>query len=146
MIKGVLAKDHRPYIEVVVGWKQVVQVLPVLIDTGFNGELKIPERTARELGLKITHITAVLLADETGKKVPASLAHISLEGTRKMVNVIVAASIPTIGTKLLNDFSYKLAVNFVSKEVGLYTEINNKNVDDVMEDIRKEVKDNLGDE
>ena len=146
MIKGVLAKDHRPYIKVIIGWKQVVQVLPVLIDTGFNGELKIPERTVRELGLEITHITAVLLADETGKEVPASLAHISLESTRKMVNVIVAASIPTIGTKLLNDFGYKLAVNFVSREVVLDTEINNEDVDDVMEDIRKEVKDNLGDE
>jgi len=119
MIKGVLAKDHRPYVDIVIGWEQGVQRLAVLVDTGFNGELKVPRETVRDLGLEITHVIAVLRADGTRVKLPAGLAYVSLENITKEINVIIAGSIPTIGTKLLNNFGYKLTIGFTSREVLL---------------------------
>ena len=120
MIRGALAGDHRPYIRIVIAWTQGVQELLVLIDTGFNGELKIPEKMVKELGLTITHIQDVLLANETTSiQVPSSLAFVSLEDVAKEVNVLITGKTPTIGTKLLREFGYKLTVDFKTREVFL---------------------------
>ena len=119
MIQGRLAGDDRPYVKIVIGWRQGVQELLVLVDTGFNGELKMPEKTMSELGLTVTHVTSVMLADGTGKNMPASLAFVSLEDAMQEVNVIISESIPTIGVKLLKEFRYKLTVDFNSRTVFL---------------------------
>lgn len=107
MIRGTI-HNNRPFISLIVGWRFGVQETVALVDTGFTGELKISPEKALELGLQITHAEPVTLADEKTVYMRASLAVVSMEGIRNVVNVLVSQGTPIIGVGLLRRFGYAL--------------------------------------
>ncbi len=107
MIRGTI-HNNRPFISLIVGWRLGVQETVALVDTGFTGELKISPQKALELGLQITHAEPVTLADEKTVTMPASLALVSMEGVRNVVNVLVSQGTTIIGVGLLRRFGYAL--------------------------------------
>lgn len=107
MIKGAIY-NNRPLISLIVGWRLGVQETVALVDTGFTGELKISPEKALELGLQITHAEPVTLADEKTVYMQASLALVSMEGVRNVVNVLVSQGTTIIGVGLLRRFCYAL--------------------------------------
>lgn len=112
MIQGVI-HNNKPLISVIVGWRYGVQEIVALVDTGFTGELKLSPQTASELGLDITHTEPVTLADDKTTNMEASIAVVSMEGTPKMVSVLIAPGmLPIVGVELLRRFSYVLSMNF----------------------------------
>lgn len=112
MIQGVL-HNNRPLIPLVIGWKQNIQDILVLIDTGFTGELKISLKRAKELGLNITHAEKVSLADDRQINMEASIALVSMEKTVNTVNVLISnGELPIIGVGLLKRFGYTLKIDF----------------------------------
>lgn len=119
MIEGLVGKENRPLIPLVVGWNRGVQEITAMVDTGFSGELKIPPKMIDELGLEITHAQAVLLADGTGTTMRASLAFVAMEGETKEVNVLISEGRAVIGGGLLKLFGYKLIVDYKKASVAL---------------------------
>lgn len=111
MIRGIV-HQNRPFISIIVGWRLGVQEIVALVDTGFTGELKIPQEKISELGLILTHTEPVRLADESLVNMPASLALVSIEGAVNMVNVLISKGMPVIGVGLLKRFGYALNINF----------------------------------
>ena len=122
MMKGVLRKDNRPVVPLVVGWDRGIQEIVALVDTGFNGELKMPPKMVDELGLRITHVQPVLLANDSIAQSAASLAFVNLEGITEEVNVLIAEGLAAIGVGLLKRFGYKLIVDFKYNSVVLERE------------------------
>ena len=107
MIRGTI-HNNRPFISLIAGWRLGVQETVALVDTGFTGELKISPEKALELGLQITHAEPVTLADEKTVYMQASLALVSMEGVRNVVNVLVSKGTTIIGVGLLRRFGYAL--------------------------------------
>lgn len=119
MISGVLGKANRPLIPLVVGWNRGVQEMVALIDTGFSGELKIPPKMIDELGLEVTHVEQVLLANGEHAYMQASLAFVAMEGATQEVNVLISEGPAVIGGGLLKLFGYKLIVDYKGDSVVL---------------------------
>jgi len=119
MIQGLIGKENRPLIPLVVGWNRGVQEIPALVDTGFSGELKMPSKMIDELGLEITHAQAVLLADGTSATMRASLAFVAMEGITHEVTALISNGPAVIGGALLRRFGYKLIVDYKEDSVAL---------------------------
>lgn len=111
MLRGIIHKN-QPLITLTIGWHLGVQEIVALVDTGFTGELKIPPNKVSELGLQITHTEPICLANEKIVNMQASIAAVSMEGTVKVVNVLVSDGIPIIGVGLLKRFDYALLADF----------------------------------
>lgn len=119
MIRGVI-HENQPLIPIVVAWKESVQELVALLDTGFTGELKVSPATATELGLKISHAEPVGLADEQVITMPAALAQVAMEGQAETVDVLIGEGQPVVGVGLLKRFEYHLTVDFPRDELTLW--------------------------
>ncbi len=111
--------NNRPLIALTVAWKSSVQRLVVLIDTGFTGELKLSEETAKELGLEVTHTESVQLGNGESKFMPASLALVDMEGTSRLVDVLINPGDTIVGVGLFKKFKYKLTVDFRINSLSL---------------------------
>lgn len=111
MVRGVVYQN-KPLVSLVVGWRQSVQEIVALVDTGFTGELKIPPKKVVELGLEITHTEPVSLANEEIAHWGAALAAVSMEGIEHVVDVLVGRGIPLVGVGLLKRFGYSLHIDF----------------------------------
>lgn len=119
MIQGILREDGRPAIPLIIGWSLGVQEIVAIVDTGSNGEIKVPPKMVNELGLVITHVQGVLLANETMAEAPAALAFVVMEGVTEEVNVLVTQGMPVIGAGLLKRFGFKLTIDFKGNTVLL---------------------------
>jgi len=119
MIKGVVGKEIQPVVPLVVGWNRGVQEITAMVDTGFSGELKVPPKMVEELGLTVTHVQPVLLANGTSATMRASLAFVVMDGDTKEVNVLIAEGRAVLGGGLLKMFGYKLMVDYKNGSVML---------------------------
>ncbi len=111
MVKGIVRKN-RPLINLVVGWGLKAKEVAVLVDTGFTGELKLSPKEVLDLGLEMTHMESITLANEKTVNMFAGLASVSMEGIKNNVNVLVSGGMPTIGVGLLKRFGYNLNIDF----------------------------------
>lgn len=112
MIQGFF-NNNRPAIFIVVASsKGGVQEIPVLVDTGFTGELKIGPNKALELGLKISHTEPITMGDGRTSGMGASLARVSMEGIANTANVLIGEGKDVIGVGLLKGFGYTLNADF----------------------------------
>lgn len=119
MIRGLVGKEIQPAIPLMVGWNRGVQEITAMVDTGFSGELKIPPKMITELGLEITHVQPVLLANGTSATMQASVAFVAMEGDTKEVSVLISEGRAVIGGGLLKMFGYKLIVDYKNGSVTL---------------------------
>lgn len=118
MVSGEII-NNRPLVAVTVAWKASVQRLVVLIDTGFTGELKLSEDVAKDLGLEITHTESVQLGNGKNEFMPASLALVDLEGTSKLVEVLISPGDTVAGVGLFKKFKYRMTMDFHLKTLQL---------------------------
>jgi clan AA aspartic protease len=74
-----------------------------VIDTGFQGDLCLPEAAVVALGLTFAQELDTSLADDSIRQVDVYLATIEWEGTTRDVEVLAMGRRPLLGTKLLAD-------------------------------------------
>ena len=77
------------------------QTLRVVLDTGFNGQVSLPERYVRQLGIRINrHIVGQPATGET-IRIPAGRATVIWQGRRRLVEVLQLDSDPLLGMEFL---------------------------------------------
>ena len=75
--------------------------LRIVLDTGFTGQLALPERYVRQLGLILNRDSRVTPATGQSVPVPAGSALIMWQGRPKPVRVVQAGTHPLLGMRLL---------------------------------------------
>lgn len=103
--------ENAPWIKVIVAWGQAVQAPPVILDTGFTGDLQVTPKIAQELGLQVTGVTKTKIANGTIVNVPVALAFAAMEGAINRIEVLISNSPPLAGISFLSKFSYKAIVD-----------------------------------
>ena len=121
MIKGeFVGKSYNvPLVKVLVAWGQAIQTPFFILDTGFTGDLQVTPQISEELGLEVTGVTNVGIANGQIVAVPTALAIASMEGKKDYINVLISNSSPLAGINLLSKFSYKAIVDCKNKTVAL---------------------------
>ena len=119
MIRGAIITNNRPAIIVNIGWKEMVQQVVAIIDTGFTGELKIPPESMRDFNVFPTHTERIELANKSIVPMPACLLEVSLEGEVKTVEAVVDEGDILIGVGLLKKFGYILKIDFKHRNIEL---------------------------
>ena len=118
MVKGVFT-ENMPLIPVLVAWGQSVQAPFVILDTGFTGDLQVTPEIAKELGLKVTSVQNVRIANGQVVEVPTALAIAVMEGAMNYIDVLISDSMPLAGISFLSKFNYKAIVDCKYKTVDL---------------------------
>ena len=120
MIKGGFYKNS-PYIQVIVAWGRAVQAPFFILDTGFTGDLMATPRIATELGLIVTGVENIQIADGSIVRIPTALALASMEGKSNLVTVLIQNSTPLAGISLFTKFGYKAIVDCKHITVELHS-------------------------
>jgi len=118
MLKGVFVKN-TPFIGVTIAWNQAVQNPAFILDTGFTGDLQVTPNIAKELGLTVTAVTPVTIADGKTVQMQTALAIAAMEGATNLVTVQISNSMPLAGIGLLTKFNYKTTVDCKYRAVTL---------------------------
>ncbi len=118
MIIGKLA-DNRPYIVIPIRWGNKVQEIVALIDTGFDGDVRLPSEYKNELGLIFDHIERFQFADSSEKDIPASIAYSELNGATNSLDIAILDGTPMIGMGFLKKFQTILSINLKQNTVEL---------------------------
>lgn len=118
MIRGHIIKN-RPFIGLTVAWKESVQDVVVLIDTGFTGEIKITKEVATDLNLEVTGVTNVQLGDRQEAIMATALALVSISGVSRVVTVLIGEGDVLVGMGLLKKFNCLLTLNFANNTLQI---------------------------
>jgi clan AA aspartic protease len=110
--------DRKPKIELtVIGLDNKIKV-PALIDTGFDGTLMLSLPSALEIGLRLSNMVQVELADGSIKNEFVFEAKATLDGATIPVDVLLTSSDENlVGTALLQNRS--LMIDFKSQVITL---------------------------
>jgi len=110
MITGVFL-DNVPYIQVTLAWGSFVKNYWFTLDTGFTGDLHLPIRFSKELGLTPSSMVPVTIANGQTIQVPHALAIATMEGVVNYVQVGISEGSPLAGINFLMKFGYRAIVN-----------------------------------
>ncbi len=114
MIEGVVTEDGVPAIEVEVGGQR----WQAIIDTGFNGELELPERLRWHVGAQFVGRAALLLAANQRIEEDVYLVDFPFDGrTVRVQATFVDGDEILIGTRMLRD--HRLGIDFPARTVVL---------------------------
>ena len=116
MIVGIITADGVPTIEVDVGGQR----WQAIIDTGFNGELELPERLRSHVDARFVGRATSLLAAHQQVEEDVFLVSFPFDG--RMVRVqatFVDGDEILIGTRMLRD--YRLQIDFPVRSVAIET-------------------------
>ena len=75
--------------------------LEFVIDTGFTGELTLPQPAVSALGLPFVYDQAITLANDSDVEIPVHQATIVWQGSERFVHVLATGNRPLLGTALL---------------------------------------------
>ena len=99
-------EEGKPKIELTVLGLDDKITVPALIDTGFNGALMLSLPAALQIGLRLSNILPVELADGSIKKEFVFEAKVMLDGETLPVDILLTSSEESLlGTALLRDRS-----------------------------------------
>ena len=114
VMRGIVSADGTPTITLTVAG----QDWPAIIDTGFNGDLELPERLRKALQARYAgRVTSTLAGGQTIEE-DIYLVAFPFDGRTLLTEVtFVSGSQILIGTHLLRD--YRLQIDFVSQRVLL---------------------------
>ena len=103
--------DSKPKIELtVIGLDDKIKV-PALIDTGFDGALMLSLPAALQIGLRLSNMVQVELADGSIKKEFVFEAKVIFDGETRPVEILLTSSDENLlGTALLRD--QRLTIDF----------------------------------
>lgn len=118
MTKGDL-KDNRPYITISITWGGRVQDIPALIDTGFDGDVRVSREEAKYLNLITEHVQVLGFADGSTKDVPGSVGYVEFNNMINVVNITILDGGSTIGMGFLKKFNAILTINLKQKCVTI---------------------------
>lgn len=121
MVTGIIS-GRMPLVQITVGYGLAVQEPLAILDTGFTGDLQIPEEIAKELDLEPIGVASVKMADGNDIELATAMAVVSMENETRAVEVIISDGAPLIGMDLLYKFGYKAIVDCKKDEVKLETE------------------------
>lgn len=102
---GSLTEDGEPVLPVHVVGPDGTLNIDAIVDTGFNGDLTLPQAQIDALGLPKATVSEVTLADGRARDVSMYDAKAEFVGTTRAVFVARAPTIPLVGTGLLWGFS-----------------------------------------
>ena len=88
------------------------QTLSVVVDTGFTGQLALPESYANRLGLELNEEISVTPATGQTILVPAGNARIVWQGEQLLVRVAQAGTHPLLGMLLL--WNHHIAIDAIT--------------------------------
>ncbi len=116
MIEGIVSEDGVPVIELDVGGQR----WQAIIDTGFNGELELPERLRSHLNARFIGRAVSLLAANQRVQEDAFLVDFPFDGrTVRVQATFVDGNEILIGTRMLRD--YRLRIDFPARTVVIET-------------------------
>ncbi|OGY36645.1 MAG: hypothetical protein A3E36_04420 [Candidatus Andersenbacteria bacterium RIFCSPHIGHO2_12_FULL_45_11b] len=118
MVTGEL-RGNRPYINILIRWANKIQAITALIDTGFDGDIRISEKQAQDLNLITNHIQLFEFVDGSKKQVPASTAYSDFNGMTGSLDVAVLDGGATIGMGFLKKFDAILKINLKQRSVTI---------------------------
>lgn len=119
MVKGKFINDNVPIVKVTIASDRAVQTPYFILDTGFTGDIQVTDKIAKELGLEAVGATKTTIANGETVIVPLSIAYSTMEGKKKVINVLISKSMPLIGISFLSKFDYKAIVDCKNKTVAL---------------------------
>ncbi len=96
----------------VMGAQGQVLDITVVIDTGYNGALSLPQALVSALSLPQAASREVTLGDASRKVFAFYTAEVLWDGVRRKVRILCVEGDPLLGTALLD--GYKLVADFVS--------------------------------
>lgn len=110
MIEGIVTEDGVPAIRIEVG----SQPWQAIIDTGFNGELELPERLRSHLNAQLVGRVTSLLAANQRIEEEVFLVDFLFDGrTVRVQATFVDGDEILIGTRMLRD--YRLLIDFPAR-------------------------------
>lgn len=114
MIDGIVTEDGVPAIHIEVG----SQPWQAIIDTGFNGELELPERLRSHLNAQFVGRVTSLLAANQRIEEEVFLVDFAFDGQMVRVQAtFVDGDEILIGTRMLRD--YRLRIDFPALTVAI---------------------------
>jgi len=114
LIDGAVADDGVPEIDVEVGGEQC----RAIIDTGFNGELELPERLRSRVSAQFVGRATSLLAANQRIEEDVFLVEFPFDGRMVRAQATFAAGDEIlIGTRMLRD--YRLHIDFPARTVAI---------------------------
>ena len=119
MIKGKFINENVPVVKVTIFSDQAVQTPYFILDTGFTGDLQVTAEIAKELGLEVVSVTRTGMASGEIITVPTALAISTMEGIKRVVNVLISKNMSLVGISFLKKFDYKAIVDCKYKTVVL---------------------------
>jgi clan AA aspartic protease len=118
MIQAYFDDLGNPKVKIAVGGSRMQVEVAALIDTGFNGYITLPSTIATQLGLELTSVTWVELADGSVIRNSVFSGHTTFGGQSQEVEIMMTDSDEAlIGTALLSN--YKLTIDFVNRTVEI---------------------------
>ena len=118
MVKGFIDEHGNPLIEVEVGGRKETTNVLTLVDSGFDGELCLPIEVAIPLGLELSGIQTIELADGSVKRELVFAGSVRWEGRPRSVRISLTTSEKAIiGRELM--LNRKLIIDFRSGEVKI---------------------------
>lgn len=114
MIDGIITEDGVPVIDVEVGG----QLWQAIVDTGFNGELELPDRLLWQVNARFVGRVVSLLAANQRIEEDVFLVDFPFDGrTVRAQATFVDGDEILIGTRLLRD--YRLRIDFPARTVAI---------------------------
>lgn len=118
MIEGRFIEE-LPSIPITVAWREAHHIMLAVLDTGFSGDLQLTPEIVNKLGLRVSDLTSVILADGSKLQIPTGLAIAVMEESGKSVQVLISDSTPLVGIGFLSKFGYKAIVDCKHRKVRL---------------------------
>ncbi len=119
MIKGKFINENVPVVKVTLFSDQAVQTPYFILDTGFTGDLQVTAEIARELNLEVVGVTRTGMASGEIVTVPTAIAISTMEGIKRVVNVLISKNMSLVGISFLKKFDYKAIIDCKNKTVAL---------------------------
>ena len=118
MIGGSIDQYGHPLIEVEVGGIRGTTKVFALVDSGFDGELCLPMEIAVPLGLELSGIETIQLADGSTRRQLLFIGFIRWEEASRTARILLTeADEAMVGTELMTDRC--LTIDFRSGEVRI---------------------------
>ncbi|MGH7175244.1 MAG: hypothetical protein ACREGR_02715 [Minisyncoccia bacterium] len=108
-----------PFVEITLAWSDSVRTEVFTLDTGFTGDLQVTPKVAIELGLQVSGITPVSIANGDRVDTPTAIVLADMEGVTKPVSVLISKGSQLAGIGFLRKFGYRATFSPRSDSIEL---------------------------